>query len=166
MKKRKKFNPLKQAKITADYYLKHYCVGSVMKQPVKLIYKPRMQIVPMSKQIFSLFSRFRYNWSVYIAAFGIDANGKKYMKSEQMNFKDPYFHAELTDVLNQYHSRLIAEFNPTQLLSVGWLATTYPYDFDEKQAFLLFEKIGAFNFVKLDNGDIVEDDCLVSCRSL
>lgn len=156
MGKRKKYNPLKQAEALARVKLKNTAIGCVPAQgPCQLLSITNSQLVPMTQGTFQLISKIRHKWTVFIAVFGIDDFGKPYMKSEEIEVSTPQFQKDMVNTLNQYHKALIDNFNPKHLLSVGWLATPYKHTWDEHSAFELLRKLGALEFQKTEDNEII-----------
>lgn len=147
MRKRKKYNPLKQVQLLASQSLKNSAIGCVIGQDgCQLIDLRSNTILPVSHNKVTLISSVRHQWSVFIAVFGIDHNNQHYMKSKEISVVNPAFQSDMVETLNSEHSQLIKEFNTSHLLSVGWLATPYLKDWSEENAFQVFEKLGALDF--------------------
>lgn len=156
MSKRKKFNPLKQAEALARARLKNTAIGCVPAQgPCQFLSLTNFQLMPMTQQTFHLISKIRHRWTVYIAVVGINSFGKYYMKSEEIQVNDPQFQKDMVKTLNKHHKKLIDNFNPAHLLSVGWLATPYKHEWSEEEAYDLLTKIGILNFKKNENNEII-----------
>lgn len=84
----------------------------------------------------------RYKWSVLIAVLCIDETGKQYMKSEAVIANEPYTQPELADYLHDRHKRLIDSTNPNHLRDVAWLASPIGTQWDEEEAFNIFQHMG------------------------
>ncbi len=80
-----------------------------------------------------------HHWCILLAAFGIDANGKKYFKSVEVKTKARYYHSDLSPMLIVHHEELVANFNSNQLVQTGWIASPSIDTWDEKKAAELFE---------------------------
>lgn len=157
MSKRKKYNPLKQAQMLAKNSLKHSVIGCVPgKGNSQLIDLKSESLVPVTSNKFHLISSLRHTWSVFIAAFGVDTEGNHYMKANEINVTHPAFQSDMVEMLNSEHQKLCKNFNQQQLISVGWLATPYLKDWDEAHAFSLLEMLGALDFERNQNGEILE----------
>lgn len=155
-KRKKKFNPLKQAERLAQHELKNTAVGCVPGQgPCQLISLASKTPIPMTLAKYDLISKIRHRWTVFIAVIGKDDFGKFYMKSEEIEVKDPQFQKDMVDTLNKYHQELIKQFNDKHLLSVGWIATPYRYQWNEKEAFEILKELGALAFEKVNEKEVV-----------
>lgn len=156
MRKRKKFNPLKQAEALARARLKNTAIGCVPAQgPCQFLSLTSSKLIPMTQDTFQLISNIRHKWTVFIAVFGIDDFGKPYMKSEEIEVTDPQFQKDMVNTLNKHHKTLIDGFNRKHLLSVGWLATPYKHIWNEDQAYKLLTQLGALEFVKNEENEIL-----------
>jgi hypothetical protein len=157
MRKRKKYNPLKQLDLVGKVALKHSAIGCIAgKDGCQLIDLRSNKIMPATQTIVRLISGLRHQWSILIAVFGIDDNNQKYMKSEELSVAMPIYQADMIDTLNRHHVNLGKRFNHKHLLSYGWLATPYSKEWDEKEAFNLLNSIGAFKFRQTDTNEIFE----------
>lgn len=148
-KVRKKHNPQQRAARMAHSALQHvavsYVTGDDYCELVDVRTGAKQQV---SRALAGCVENFTYRWSILIAAFGRDAQGQDYMKSEIVQTQQPYYQRDLAEVLNVEHSRLIGGFNQSQLLGAGWLASPMGVDWTEQQAFDLFHKLGAFQRVR------------------
>lgn len=86
-----------------------------------------------------------YNWSVLIAALCVDDNGREYIKSEQVDAKEPYLQSDLMEVLDMQHRALLMNCNQNHLINAVWLATPYEHDWDESHAAKLLSDFGAWD---------------------
>ena len=147
MKRTKKYNPLKQLDLVAKQALKNAAVGYVTgSKGCKLIDLRNKQVSYASHTTVKLISTLRHKWSVFIAVFGIDSSGQKYMKSEEITVTRPCFQSELIDTLNEKHAALGKNFNQAHLINYGWIGTTYVKNWDEAEAFDLLTNLGAFEY--------------------
>lgn len=103
------------------------------------------QLVQPKPFIADAFARYPYRWSVYIAVFGRLQDGGNYMKGELIKTKQEYRYEELADLLNERHQELIRGFNDQHKIGAGYIASIHGRDWDEEEAFEIFEKHGAFN---------------------
>jgi len=154
MKRTKKYNPLKQLDLVAKQSLKNAAVGYVTgSKGCKLIDLRNKQVSYASHTTVKLISTLRHKWSVFIAVFGIDSSGQKYMKSEEITVTRPCFQSELIDTLNEKHAALGKNFNQAHLINYGWIGTTYVKNWDEAEAFDLLTNLGAFEYkLEVSNG--------------
>lgn len=152
-KKNKKYDPMRLARklqLNSDrVHLKTLAVGYVTKgisedYQALLIDFDGVQ-VDISKSMADLISRHAYKWSVYLCVFGF--NGERYTKSKVIICPGPLKQSDLVNFLNDEHQEMIRGFNPAHLVGAGWIAQPYAYDFSEKQAFDIFEKLGAWEHV-------------------
>ncbi|QPG06932.1 hypothetical protein IT774_07465 [Salinimonas marina] len=155
MRKRKAHNSIKTAERLARQKLKHTAIGCVAAQgPCQLLDLRTQKPLVMHPATFQLISQLRHQWTVYIAVFGINVFGKHYSKSEEIQVTHPQFQRDMVETLNTHHKKLVDGFNPNHLLSVGWLATPYIYEWREEQAFKMLESLGALAFEKTDKNEI------------
>jgi hypothetical protein len=147
MRKRKKFNPVKQATSLAKHALKNKAIGCIVSgTPCQLIDLKRNIVVPISPTTVNIISNLRHQWSVFIAVIGLDDSDNHYMKSEEVNVVNPAFQSEMVETLNNRHLKLINGFNQRHLISVAWIATPYIKDWNSADAFNLLDMLGALEF--------------------
>jgi len=80
-----------------------------------------------------------YIWTIFIAGLCEDADGKRYMKSEEIQANERYRQYELADYLSDRHSDLLKSCNHKHLVNAMWLACPYKYSFTDEQVFKIFE---------------------------
>ena len=147
MKRTKKYNPLKQLDLVAKQALKNAAVGYVTgSDGCKLVDLRNGKTSNASHTTIKLISTLRHKWSVFIAVFGIDSSGQKYMKSEEIQVDRPVLQSELSEILNEKHLELGNNFNKKHLINYGWIGTTYAKSWDEAEAFELLSNLGAFEY--------------------
>lgn len=157
MRRRKQYNPLKQLHSVANQSFKNVTIGCIAgKGSCQLIDTRTFSPITLTNTSYSLITNLRHKWSVFIAVFGIDAQGQYYMKSEELSVVTPTFQSEMVATLNEHHAKLIKNFNKSQLISVGWLATPYLKEWDEAIAFNILSKLGALSFIRTPEGNIIE----------
>ena len=157
MRKRKKYNPLKQAQTLAKHSLRNTAIGCIPGHTdCQLLDLSSQSLMPITNSTVKLITGLRHPWSVFIAAFGVDHNGDHYMKSKEIFVQDPQFQSEMVETLNTHHVQLCKEFNASHLISVGWLATPYKKDWQEEEAFNLLDKLGALQFSSSNDNEVVE----------
>jgi len=147
MKRNKKYNPLKQLESVARYALKNIAVSYVTGGGgCKLVDLRNGQASNASHTTIKLISTLRHKWSIFIAVFGIDSSGQKYMKSEEITVTRPVLQSELSELLNKKHLALGKNFNKNHLVSYGWVGTPFAKEWREKEAFEVMENLGAFKY--------------------
>jgi len=147
MKRTKKYNPLKQLDLVAKQALKNAAVGYVTgSDGCKLVDLRNKQVSYASHTTVKLISTLRHKWSVFIAVFGIDSTGQKYMKSEEIIVNRPVLQSELSDILNEKHLALGKNFNKKHLINYGWIGTPFLKEWQESEAFDLLTNLGAFEY--------------------
>ena len=145
MKRKKKYNPLKQLNMVAKHALKNIAVGFVTGGRGCLLVDLRnSRVSSASETTIRLISTLRHRWSVLIAVLGVDSHGKQYMKSEEVTVTEPCLQSELSNVLNIEHIALGKNFNKQHLVNYGWLATPYVKEWDEQEAFKILSALGAY----------------------
>lgn len=146
-KPRKKYNPLKHLVYTADHVLKNYAIGFITgEKESNLINIKHNRIAPANITTVKLITEFPHMWSIYIACFGVDQNNVKYMKSNEIHLQEKRLQKDIVDTLNNLHSELCSNFNKTHMVSAGWIATPYYYEWEEEKAFKILSDLGAFNY--------------------
>jgi len=140
----KKYNPQRVSVLKAERVLSRYCIINVNNQggACRLL-KLNGDEVIVTPAIHETLTLTKFNWSIYMAGFGIYGN-QNYTKSKIAVAAKPYLQSELIEFLNDEHQKLLREFNPSQLCGFGWLASPTGHDFTEEQAYKLFDRHGAF----------------------
>lgn len=140
---RKKYNPHRQVQKAAKAILGNtYAIWHTFDDKKAELYHRNGKQVRMTQPIVTALTEYRYQWSLFLAAFGVDQWGKPYMKSEVILSKEEYTHAELCDFLNDQHRALIDGMNQNQFVGCGWIASIKGTDLSEKEAFAWFDKLG------------------------
>lgn len=143
MSKRKAYNPRKQLARVAGHLIKNIlvCYTDSLKGCVMYDRKQKVLIKPTQAMVASL--DFPYKWSCFIAAFGRN-QFDEYMKSEQIITQSKYKQADLAQVFEQHHEKLIKTMPEPQLCGVGWIADPFGGELTEKEAGKIFEKLEAW----------------------
>lgn len=137
VKKRKKFNKLKQLTRAADYFVRDLliCYTDNLKGCVMLNRKTRRIIPPESHEgrtaIASLGRPHR--WSCLIVVLGVDGD-TEYFKSELIETSERYFQEDLSPTFEENHLRLSSEMNPNHLCGLAWIASPTGGDIPEEDA--------------------------------
>lgn len=147
-KRKKTYNPIKQATLLANHRLKNLAVGCIPPAPCELVNLKTQSTFPISQALYDSIYKLRHKWTVHCAVIGIDHQGQPYMKSNELVFKEPYFQYEVAELLNTEHRKIIKGFNQDQLLCAAWIATPYAKNWDEHEAFKTYETLG----LCLENG--------------
>jgi hypothetical protein len=143
----KKYNPLRVAILKAERVLSGYCIINVNNQGgVCRLLKLNGDEVMVTQAIHHTLTLTKFNWSIYMAAFGINGT-ENYTKSKIAISDKPYLQSELIEFLNYEHQKILKGFNPSQLCGFGWIASPTGHDFTEEHAYQLFERYGAFTEV-------------------
>jgi hypothetical protein len=143
-KRNKKYNPVKHAEICTDYALKNLLVAFVTNDDKCILVNKKGELIHLSDRIYRAIAEVKHKWSVYMAAFGEQVDGKPYTKSSEVITSNRHYQYELVDTLNKEHSKLVKNFNHEQFKGAGWLASPVGAELSEEQAFNIFEKLGAF----------------------
>ena len=109
---------------------------------VVMLDRKRIRHIAAGPQMQRAISTIPHEWSILIAGFGLDYEGKTYMKSEIIQASAPYYHTDLIDVLNEKHDALLKTIPDHRRIGAGWLADPTGQDMDTDTAFKLFELIG------------------------
>lgn len=88
-----------------------------------------------------------FKWHVYLAVLCRSQTGEEYIQSEEMNFIHPYRRELISHELNDRHDKLIRTCNPAHVLNIGWIASTVPYEFDDKHCDKLFNIQNGWNYL-------------------
>lgn len=140
---RKKYNPHKNIQRATKAVLGNtYAIWHTFDDKKAELFHRNGQRVRMTPTIVTALTEYRYEWSLFLAAFGVDQWGKPYMKSEAILSKEQYTHAELCDFLNERHLEIIDGMNKNQFIGAGWIASIKGTDLSEQEAFAWFDKLG------------------------
>lgn len=143
-KQRKRYNPLKSLDTSARHLLKNKAVRyTSIQNYCEMVSTITNKQVEVNPQIHHAISQLRHVWSVHIACFGLK-DDQPYMLSEQITTQYPIFQHEITEQLNSYHKKLCDEFD-SELVGVGWLASPTNKQWEDDEAFLIYENSGVFN---------------------
>lgn len=147
MKKRnKKYNPIKFVQVNNERILKGFAVAyianDVPNNPIMLI-DLKGNEKPVTKTMSDALTKFRYKWCIYLCVFGLDGQDK-YTKSKVVECSEPYLQSDLVVFLNTEHQKMMKEFNQNHIYGAGWIASPVGIDFSEKEAFDIFDKLGAW----------------------
>ena len=141
MSKRKGYSQTKRAIRVADSVLKDLALiytpefeGAVLINPIK-----KYAIKPNPAVIKALHST-PHTWSIYLCAFGKNDDGI-YMRGDEYAFKDRVFHYQIEEAIVTAHEALAKELGD-EFHTVGYIASTRDWNWDEKKAFDLFTEIG------------------------
>ncbi len=85
-----------------------------------------------------------HRWVIYIAAFCIDDQGNRYMKSTEIAPDGMYKSDSLAEVLEHCYRELLAGCNPNHKIGSGWIAVPGGKGLDEDQAYRVFDACGAW----------------------
>lgn len=86
-----------------------------------------------------------HTWSMYIAALGIDDQGRKYIKAEQLFLPDRRKQADMADALNRHHQQFVkTSMNPNHLVAAAWIGSPEGRDISEAQADRIFTALNAW----------------------
>lgn len=86
-----------------------------------------------------------HKWSMFIAALGVDDNGRRYIKSEQIFLPDRRKQSVLAESLNEYHQQFIKRsMNPRHLIAAAWIGSPEGLEIEENQADEIFTALGAW----------------------
>ncbi len=139
---RKKNNHVQRLRNLSAAALKNICVGYVdksVKETCEIIDTKRGGFILPCKTTTDAITKVPHHWCILLAVFGIDSNGKRYFKSEELKLKARYYHADLNEMLTEKHKAMVANFNANHRTSVGWLASPLIESWDLKQADQLFD---------------------------
>lgn len=103
-----------------------------------------VRAIAPSRQVMGALCDISHRWVIYIGAFCLDAQGKRYMKSTEIA-PDGMFKSEtLASALEHYYRELLDGCNPNHLVGSGWIAVPGGKGLDEAQAARIFEACGAW----------------------
>jgi hypothetical protein len=145
-KRNKKYNKYKNAEICTDYALKNVFVAFVTGQDDScLVINRKGELLHTSYKLYRAIAEVKHKWSVYMSVFGFEPCGDPYNKSSELSTKVRYYQRDLVDVLNKEHQKLVKNFNQEQKHGAGWIASPVGVRLEEKEAFNIFEKLGAWS---------------------
>ena len=90
----------------------------------------------------SAYNTLQLRWSVLLVALGV--SGTRYQKAVQVKTSGPMLIRQIRPYLEKEHRALIDTMPEKHLHNIGWIARIDCADWDEKEAFELFERFGAF----------------------
>ncbi|WP_085696313.1 hypothetical protein [Pseudomonas sp. B26(2017)] len=90
-----------------------------------------------------------HRWTIYIAAFGINELGDRYMKSKEIQPVGMYRTDSLNDVIEHFYDELRDGSNPNHHVAMGWLAVPALVEIEESQASAVFEAAGVWRQQKI-----------------
>lgn len=142
--KRKKHNPLKRLKTAARIACSNIYAVFVGGEQIQVVEKRTNKVRPFYQDELDAMGRLQHKWSIYIAVIGLDSNGKRYVKGEQLNFQAEYLQGDIAGLTSEYHYKLLDTFNKNHLKNAGWIACANGSDIDPEQALTIFENAKAF----------------------
>lgn len=83
-------------------------------------------------------------WVIYISAFCVDQNGRRYYKSVEIAPRGIYHTDALAGVLDEHYRALLDSCNPAHLVGSGWIANPCGQSLVEEQAARIFEAVDAW----------------------
>ena len=147
MKRKKKYNPLKHLEYTANQVLKNYAIGFITGNKASdFIDIKRNRKAAVNMTTVKLIAELPHKWSVYIASFGINHKNEKYMKSNEVHIHEKVLQKDIVETLNSLHAEQCSNFNKSHMVSAGWIATPYYYEWEEDKAFEVLSSLGAFEY--------------------
>lgn len=84
-------------------------------------------------------------WVIYIGAFCIDQNGRRYIKAAEIAPQGIYRSDSLSGVIEEHYRALLDTCNPAHLIGSGWIANPSGVSLDEEQADRIFSACGAWH---------------------
>jgi hypothetical protein len=92
----------------------------------------------------SAYNHLHLNWSVLLVVLG-NTGSERYQKAIQVRTPYPMLMRQLQPYLEPIHRELIDTMPRHHLHNIGWIARTDGKEWTEKDAFDIFEKLGAFD---------------------
>lgn len=83
-------------------------------------------------------------WVIYIGAFCVDKDGRKYVKATEVAPEGIYRSDSLTPVIEKFYRELRDGCNPAHLVGSGWIANPSGVSLDEAHAERIFAACGAW----------------------
>lgn len=96
---------------------------------------------------------YAHQWSIYIGAFCVDAQGNRYLKSVEVAPVARYKSESLADVIEHHYKALVKECNATHVVGSGWIAFPYAIELSESNAYAVFEAAGGWSPDNVERGD-------------
>ena len=144
---RKKNNNIQRMRNLSAAALKNICVGyndNSKKETCEIIDTNQIGFVRPYVTTTNAITNVPYKWCILLAVFGIDSNGKRYFKSEELKLKARHYHKDLNELLIDKHKAMVANFNVNHRTSVGWLASPSIESWELKQADQLFDLMSPY----------------------
>ena len=142
----KKYNKNKSVIVKSTGVVKDLCVYRVSEDPSHLININKGTSVKHN-HIRNAITDFRFQWSLYVALFGFESNGKRKMDGEQINLSSVNYYSELTDLMLEAQDKLIKRNEgKVRIKNIGLAAVPVRgYEFDDLQSINdVFTKLGAY----------------------
>ncbi|WP_434456546.1 hypothetical protein JQR85_13735 [Stutzerimonas urumqiensis] len=98
-----------------------------------------------SRQIAEAVCDIAHRWVIYIGAFCVDHQGRRYLKSTEIAPVGIYKSDSLAGVLEEHYRALVAGCNPQHIVGSGWIANPGGISLDEEQAYRIFDACGAWH---------------------
>jgi len=127
-KRTKRYNPVKGLAAMSAFNLRGKAIWYSHKDrgekySVSLIDIDAARVVEVTECIANQISKIKYNWCMTLMCTGEESNGKRRLECQDYPLKEKLYHYQLTDVMNDEHDALAAEFEKRNTLTnVSWLA--------------------------------------------
>lgn len=143
---RKPHNPHERKRRQAQQLVKGFGVAFVTgRETCEVVDLIGNKIFPATLLQTRAMTEMAHPWSMFIAALGIDDQGKQYFKSEQIFLPDRRKQCDLADSLNDYHQQFVRKsMNPNHLAGAAWIGSPEGLDITEEQADIIFTALGAW----------------------
>lgn len=92
----------------------------------------------------SAYNHLHLNWSVLLVALG-DTGSERYQKAVQVRTPEQMLMSQLQPYLEPIHRDLIDTMPRHHMHNIGWIARTDGKEWNEEDAFDIFERMGAYN---------------------
>lgn len=134
-KRNKKYSKVKAINASAKVLTRDRCILYCAGEPYQQVNMKTLTLEGSSQTERDCYSKIRHKWSVLAAALCVDDFGKRYIRSEQLDFQEL-----CADEL----IRIVKNCNQNHFKTLGYLLSPSPREFDPEVALTLFEKANCF----------------------
>ena len=147
MSKRKKHNPVARNARFHSYLVSdlavYFLAGSHGK--CDTVNLKTYKVIPTPYSVASTLSSGRFKWYCLLMVVCKDHFGKPYVPAYDCVAVTPGTQSQIATDLNDKHMQLIAGCNKQHILTVAWMISPHPIEWEEERVMGLLEDTGAFD---------------------
>lgn len=118
------------------------CIETTDRQGL-INWKSAKSIAP-SEAIADAVCEIAHRWIILVGVMCQAKDGSQYLRCEEARPQGVYMSAHLSDVIAKVHDDFLADANPNQVISSGWLAVPDDVEITEAQAAKVFAAVGGW----------------------